>query len=98
VIYLKWKLSNGRWGTGPEETIRGRGGTAFAGHFVDDDGYRIGYLRDGGLDLLTDLDAWDVSELTEAEALAFQQEFYADAEVLSDGILSAPMPVPEVTE
>ncbi len=92
MIYLKWKLSDGRWGTGPEETIRGRGGTAFAGHFVDDDGYRIGYLTQTAA--LTGLETWDVSEQTEAEALTFYQQFYADAEVLSDGILSAPVPVP----
>ena len=90
MIYLKWKLSEGRWGTGPEETISDRGGTAFAGHFVDDDGYRIGYLTQTAA--LTGLETWDVSEQTEAEALTFYQQFYADAEVLSDGILSAPAP------
>ena len=90
MIYLKWKLSDGRWGTGPEETIRGRGGTAFAGHFVDDDGYRIGYLTQTAA--LTGLETWDVSEPTEAEALTFCQQFYTEAEVLPDGRISSEPP------
>jgi hypothetical protein len=93
MIYLKWKLSNdGIWGTGPEETISDRGGTVYVGSYVDDDGYRIGYLTQTAD--LTGLETWDVSEQTEAEALTFCQQFYADAEVLPNGMLSALMPVP----
>ena len=93
MTYLKWKLSNdGVWGTGPEDTIAARGGHAEASWAVDDDGYRIGYLTQTAA--LTGLETWDVSEQTEAEALTFYQQFYADAEVLSDGILSAPVPAP----
>jgi hypothetical protein len=94
MIYLKWKLSNdGVWGTGPEGEIDDRGGHAEAGWAVDDDGYRIGYLTTTAA--LTGLGTWDVSEPTEAEALTFCQQFYADAEVLDDGHTSSPPP-PEV--
>ena len=94
MIYLKWKLSNdGVWGTGPEGEIGDRGGLADAGWAVDDDGYRIGYLTQTAD--LADLGTWDVSEQTEAEALAFCQQFYEDAEVDVDGRITSP-PDPEL--
>ena len=92
MIYLKWKLSEGTWGTGPEETIADRGGHADASWAVDAVGYRIGYLAEN-CDL-TDLDTWDVTEQTEAQALTFCQALYADAEVLTGGRISSP-PVPD---
>ena len=89
--YLKWKLSDdGTWGTGPEETIDARGGHAEASYAVDDDGYRIGYLTQTAN--LDDLEVWDVTEVTEAEALTFCQALYGDAEVLPDGRISGPPP------
>ena len=89
MIYLKWRLSDdGTWGTGPEGTIADRGGHAEAGWAVDDDGYRIGYLTQTAN--LDDLGTWDVTEQTEAQALTFCQQFYADAEVLPDGRISGP--------
>ena len=92
MTYLKWKLSNdGVWGTGPEETIDARGGHAEAGWAVDNDGYRIGYLTQTAD--LTGLGTWDVSEQTEAEALAFCQQFYEDAEVLPNGRITGPPPL-----
>ena len=93
MTYLKWKLSEGAWGTGPESTIDTRSGHAEAGWAVDDDGYRIGYLPQTAD--LTGLGTWDVSEQTEAEALAFCQVFYANAEVLPTGHISGP-PTPDV--
>jgi hypothetical protein len=91
MIYLKWKLSEGTWGTGPEGTIADRGGHAEASWAVDNDGYRVGYMTE--VAALTGLDEpWDVSEQTEAEALAFCQELYADATVMGDGIISGPPP------
>ena len=90
MIYLKWRLSNGTAGTGPEGTIADRGGHAEAGWAVDAAGYRIGYLT--GTANLDDLDAWDVTEVTEAEALAFCVALYADAEVLAGGHISGPPP------
>ncbi len=44
MIYLKWRMSDGQLGTGPESTIADRGGSVHAGWAVDNDGYRIGYL------------------------------------------------------
>jgi cation diffusion facilitator CzcD-associated flavoprotein CzcO len=90
MIYLKWKLSNGTSGTGPEETIADRGGHAEASWAVDAAGYRIGYLTDAAN--LDDLDTWDVTEPTEAQALTFCQGLYAAAEVLPDGTISGPPP------
>ncbi len=91
MTYLKWKLSNdGVWGTGPEETIADRGGHAEAGWAVDDDGYRIGYLTQTAA--LTGLETWDVTEVTEAQALTFCQAIWEDAEVLPDGRISGPPP------
>ena len=90
MIYLKWKLSAGTSGTGPEETIADRGGLADASWAVAVDGYRIGYLpQTANLD---DLDTWDVVQVREADALTFCQALYADAEVLPDGRISGPPP------
>ena len=94
MTYLKWKLSNGTSGTGPEETIADRGGHAEASWAVDAAGYRIGYLpQTANLD---NLDTWDVTEQTEAAALTFCQVLYADAEVLPDGRISSPPPPDDV--
>ena len=91
MIYLKWKLSDdGVSGTGPEGEIDDRGGLADAGWAVDDDGYRIGYLTQTAA--LTGLETWDVTTQTEAQALTFCQQFYADAEVLDDGRITGPPP------
>ena len=91
MTYLKWRLStDGVSGTGPEGEIDSRGGLADASWAVDGDGYRIGYLPQTAD--LADLDTWDVSEVTEADALTFCQAFYPDAEVLADGRISSPPP------
>jgi len=90
MIYLKWRLSGGAHGTGPEGHIADSGGHAEAGWAVDGDGYRIGYLAES-VDL-TGLETWDVTEVTEAEALAFCQAVWADAEVLASGYISGPPP------
>ena len=91
MIYLKWKLSTeGVSGTGPEETIADRGGLAEASWAVDADGYRIGYLTQTAN--LDDLTTWDVTEVTEAQALRFCKAIYAEAEVLPDGYISGPPP------
>ena len=95
MIYLKWKLSEGIWGTGPEDEIAARGGHAEAGWAVYDDGYRIGYLT--ATATLTDLETWDVSEVTESEALTFCQAIWGDAEVQSNGRISSPPDPPDPT-
>ena len=91
MIYLKWKLSDGTWGTGPEGPIDEAGGHAAASWAVDAAGYRIGYASDDA-----DLRGgpWQVTEQTEAQALTFCQGLYAAAEVLPDGTISGP-PVPD---
>ena len=90
MTYLKWKLSEGTSGTGPEGTIADRGGHAEAGWAVDDDGYRIGYLTQ--IADLTGLETWDVTTQTEAQALTFCQAIWTDAEVLPDGRISSEPP------
>ena len=90
MIYLKWKLSDGTSGTGPESVIADRGGLAEAGWAVDAAGYRIGYLTQTAN--LDDLGTWDVTEQTEAQALTFCQAIWAAAEVLPDGRISSPPP------
>jgi hypothetical protein len=86
--YLKWRLSQGTWEYGPESVIADRGGRAEASGYVDDDGYRIGYLTESAD--LADLDDYGLSEVTEAEALTFCQQFYSDAVVMVDGRISSP--------
>ena len=87
--YLKWKLSHGDWGTQPGDAIVAMGGRATVGWAVDDDGYRIGYLW-ADVDITQLSSVWDVTEVTEAQALAFGQQFYADASVWSDGQICGP--------
>ena len=89
MIFLKWKLSDGTTGTGPESFIHDAGGTATASWAVDAAGYRIGYASDDA-----DLRGgpWQVTEVPEADALTFCQGLYADAAVESDGTISGPPP------
>ena len=82
--YLKWKLSEGTSGTGPEAELNSVNKIT-AGGYVDSDGYRIGYWPD--IDT-SSMDEWDVTEVSEADALTFAQAIWADAEIDSDGILT----------
>ena len=86
--YLKWKLSElGESGTGPEEDLNSTHRIG-VGAYVDSHGYRIGYVPD--LDI-SGIDAqWDVTEVTEAEALAFCQQLDAEAVVGADGRIHNP--------
>ena len=93
--YLTWKLSEGTWGTGPEGEIASRGGHAEASSPSDTDGKRVGFLTQS-CDL-SGLSEWEVTEVTEAEALTFVQTMYADAEILADGRISGP-PLPSEVE
>jgi len=87
--YLKWKLSEGTSGTGPETELNS-GNKVTAGGYVDSDGYRIGYLPDIDISSMSE---WDVTEVSEADALAFAQAIWADAEIDSDGTLTSEEPV-----
>ena len=91
--YLKWKLSEGTSGTGPETELNS-GNKITVGSYVDSDGYRIGYSSD--IDV-SGMDDCDGTEVTEAEALTFCQQFYAEAEVTADGHISSPPP-PDLEE
>ena len=93
--YIKWRLSQGTWGFGPEQVIADRGGRAEAGSYVDNDGYRVGYLTESAD--LAGLDDYGLTEITEAEALTFYQQFYPDAAVMADGRISEPMPTHDGT-
>ena len=92
--YLKWKLSEGTYGTGPETELN-EANKITVGAYLDSDGYRIGYLPD--LDT-SSMEEWDVTEISEADALAFAQAIWADAEIDSDGILTSEEPVDPAAE
>ncbi len=87
MTYLKWKLSEGTSGTGPEPVLVAAGGTAEASWAVDAAGYRIGYASD---DVTLSGGPWEITEVAEADALTFCQALYADAEVLPGGHISGP--------
>ncbi len=93
--YFHYKLSEGVWGTNPYDAVAALGSLLDPNWAVVGDGYRIAYVT-GDCDP-DDLDpVWDVTEVTEAQALTFCQAIYADAEVLPDGRISGPPPeVPE---
>lgn len=91
--YLKWKLSDGVSGTYPVEAIGAMGGSADPSAYAALDGYRIGYLWED-VDISQLDSVWDVTEVTEAEALAFAQALWADAEIMTDGRISAQPFVP----
>ena len=77
--YLKWKLSNGTFGTSPSATFTERGGHLSPSEYVDTEtGYRVGYMTEE-IDDLSGLEEWDVTEITEAEALVWAQQFHPDA-------------------
>ena len=92
--YLKWQLhdASGVSGTHPVETIAAMGGSANTSEYVDDDGYRIAYLWED-VDISVLDSAWDVTEVTEAEALTFCRQLYEDAVIMADGrVSSRPLP------
>ena len=73
--YLKWKLSDGVSGTYPVEAIGAMGGSANPSAYAASDGYHIGYLWED-VDISQLDSVWDVTEVTEAEALAFAQALW----------------------
>lgn len=90
MIYLKWKLSEGTLGTGPERDLTDRGaGHTFAAWCADSDGYRVGYAENS-VDL-SDLETWDVTEITQAQALAFCKDFDATVKIDSNGYVGTPV-------
>lgn len=95
--YLTWQLTwdaEHQYGIGPEATVAEHGARLEASSWVDptvESGTILGYLHgDINLGLLAD---WSVTELTEAEALAFAQEIDPNAYLADGGVIAAPMPV-----
>ena len=87
--YFHYKLSEEVWGTNPYDAVRALGSLLDVSIYVDGDGYRLAYVT-GDCDP-DDLDAdWDVSEITESEALTFAQTIWEDAVVLGNGRISGP--------
>lgn len=89
--YIKYRLSEGVSGTHPLTAINATAGTKVVGASAQcdhDTGYRIGYLSDATADL-TGLEDWDVSVLTESEALEFCRGIWEDVTVNDDGTFSS---------
>ena len=82
--YCQYRLSEATHGTGPSKAIADRGGRLEPSWAVREDGYRVGLLIEHAD--VTGLEDWDLSEITETEALAFHAEFYPDTYVLDDGM------------
>jgi hypothetical protein len=91
--YLKWKLSNGVWGTHPVEAITAAGGRAATSCYVNADGYRIGYAW-GDIDLTALSADWDITEVTQAQAKNFAKNIWGDVDFANDGTLTSPEPSP----
>lgn len=87
--YLTWQLTwADGYGYGPEPVVAEHGARLEASSWVDptvEVGTILGYLH-GDVDLAL-LDDWSVTELTEAEALAFAQAIDPNACVTDDGVI-----------
>jgi hypothetical protein len=96
MIYAKWKLdfsADPRYGIGPDPIVVGRG-DSIHGAFFEGDGnshnFIYGYLNDG-FDY-SDLDAWQVTEVTQAEILEKAQALNPECYIGDDGKVTAPQP------
>jgi hypothetical protein len=94
VNYATWKLNftNPNYGTGPEDKIAelgfGAEGAWVAGQ-IENGGIILGYVTEPVDEL--QLTTWEVTNITEAEALEFCQEINPDAYLLPDGRITAPI-------
>jgi hypothetical protein len=96
--YATWKLNftDPEYGTGPEDKIVELGSTAeaaWANGEVENGATILGYISEPQDEL--ELTAWDLTNITEQEALAFCQEIDPEAYVLEDGRITAPIEEPE---
>jgi hypothetical protein len=91
--YATWKLNftNAEYGTGPEDKIADLGfgaeGAWVAGE-VENGGTILGYLTEAVDE--SELTAWEVTNITEAEALEFCLAINPEAYLLPDGRITAP--------
>jgi hypothetical protein len=91
--YATWKLNftNPDYGTGPEETISYFGITAegaWVQGSVENGGTILGYVTEEVDE--SELTAWEVINITEAEALDFCLSINPEAYLLPDGKITAP--------
>jgi len=96
VKYLHYKLSEGVWGTNPYDAIAALGGLLDPSSYVAVNGYRLGYAT-GDFDPGDLSDDWDVTEITQSEALTFALTIWDEATVRSNGYIEDP-PRPEPPE
>jgi hypothetical protein len=97
--YATWKLNftDPKYGTGPEEKIAELGfgaEAAWSDGSVEDGATILGYVTEE--QDKTELTAWDFTNITQAEALAFCQAINPEAYLLPDGRITAPIEEPEV--
>jgi hypothetical protein len=90
--YATWKLNfaNPEYGTGPEDKIAELGFGAEGGWLLGDadNGTILGYVTEPVDE--SELTAWQVTNITEAEALAFCVAINPQAYLLPDGRITAP--------
>ena len=96
--YATWKLNftDPKYGTGPEDQIVKLGFTAEAGWVngeIENGATILGYISESQDE--SKLTAWDFTNITEEEALAFCQEINPEAYILEDGRITAPIEEPE---
>ena len=96
--YATWKLNftDPNYGTGPEDKIAelgfGAEGAWVAGQ-VENGGTILGYVTEPVDE--SELTAWEVTNITEAEALEFCLALDSEAYLLPDGRITAPIEEPE---
>jgi hypothetical protein len=91
--YATWKLNfaNPEYGTGPEQKIEELGfaaQSAWVAGQAEDNGTILGYLTEPQDE--SQLTAWNFTNITQAEALAFCQAINPNAYLLEDGTITAP--------
>jgi hypothetical protein len=91
--YATWKLNftDPNYGTGPEDKIGELGFSAEAGWVageVENGGTILGYVTEPVDE--SELTAWEVTNITEAEALEFCLALNPEAYLLPDGRIAAP--------
>ena len=92
--YATWKLNftDPNYGTGPEDTIADLGygaeGAWVSGE-AENGGTILGYLTEPADE--SELTLWELTNLTQAQALAFCQAINPAAYLLPDGTITAPL-------
>ena len=92
--YATWKLNfaDPNYGTGPEQRIADLGfgaeGAWVAGQ-IENGGTILGYVTEPVDE--SELTTWEVTNITQAEALAFCQSIDPEAYLLPDGRITAPI-------